>query len=450
MAVEKPMAVEDSNSTAALLEARIRSKDATIGVIGLGYVGLPLAVELTQVGFRVVGIDVDQARVNDVRAGRTYIGDVSGPVLEDLVGQGRLLATTEFEAIGTTDVVIICVQTPFTVTKEPDLRFVVSALQHIRQHLHRGQLIVLQSTTYPGTTEEVALPALAASGLRVGMDYFLAFSPERVDPGNAGYTTKDIPKVVGGITPTCTHLARLLFEQIVGRVHSVSSAKIAELTKLLENVFRSVNIALVNELALLCNRMGVDVWEVIEAAATKPFGFMAFRPGPGVGGHCIPVDPYYLSWKAKEYDFNTKFVALAAEINENMPYHVGDRITETINVRLGKAVSQARVLALGVAYKRGVADIRESPAIKVLARLVRRGAQVVYHDSFVERVLIDGREYASTPLTAEEIARADCVVILTDHPTVDYDWVVERARLVFDTRNATRGLGRESGNVVRL
>lgn len=444
------MIVEELAGAARELEAKIQTHEALIGIIGLGYVGLPLSVEFARVGFPVVGVDVDRIRVQTIQRGESYIGDVPGPILKELVDQERLRASADFTLLAETDVVVICVQTPFTVTKEPDLNFVTSALKEIQQRLRRGQLIVLQSTTYPGTTEEVALPLLAASGLRVGEDYFLAFSPERVDPGNTRYSTGDIPKVVGGITPTCTRLTQRLFEQIVTRVYAVSSAKVAELTKLLENVFRSVNIALVNELTQLCDRMGVNVWEVVEAASTKPFGFMAFQPGPGVGGHCIPVDPYYLSWKAKEYDFNTKFIALAAEINENMPYYVAERVTEAINVRARRSIADARLLVLGVAYKRGVADVRESPALKVLERLQRRGATLTYHDQFVDRIRLNGHEYASVPLTAEEIRNADCVLILTDHDGIDYSWVVEQASLVFDTRNATRGIGAGSTKVIRL
>lgn len=437
-------------ATAHALEERIRTCQATVGIVGLGYVGLPLAVEFARVGFSVMGIDVDRHRVEEVMRGHSYVGDVPEQALASLVVQGRLQASSEFSGLARTDVVVICVQTPFTPTKEPDLRFVVSALQEVARYLHVGQLVVLQSTTYPGTTEEVALPLLASSGLRVGADYFLAFSPERVDPGNATFATKDIPKVVGGLTPACTTLARLLFERVVAQVHAVSSARVAELTKLLENVFRSVNIALVNELAHLCHRMGVNVWEVVAAAGTKPFGFMSFDPGPGVGGHCIPVDPYYLSWKAKEFDFNTRFVALAAEINENMPYYVADRVMEAINVHARKSLPDARVLALGVAYKRGVGDVRESPALKVLERLRRRGAAIAYHDPFVPRVVLDGQEYLSMPLVAETIARADCVVILTDHDGVDYNLVIRHAPLVFDTRNATRELDGPRDRVILL
>ena len=445
------MAVEEISTQAReTLESRIRTREALIGIVGLGYVGLPLAVEFARAGMRVVGIDVDDHRVAEIGAGRSYIPDVSSAVLQDLVKRGSLRATVEFPMLAEADAVVICVQTPFTATKEPDLRFVVAALGEVANRLHPGELVVLQSTTYPGTTEEVALPLLAASGLRVGEDYFLAFSPERVDPGNTRFSTRDIPKVVGGITPACAAAAQLLFEQVVTRVYRVSSARVAELTKLLENVFRSVNIALVNELTLLCDRMGVDVWEVIGAAATKPFGFMPFYPGPGVGGHCIPVDPYYLSSKAKEYDFNTRFIVLAAEINENMPYYVADRVTEAINVHARKSISSAGILGLGVAYKAGIGDVRKSPAVKVLERLGRRGASIAYHDPYVARIRIHGQDYASVPLTAEEIGRADCVVILTDHPGIDYGWVVKHASLVFDTRNATKSVGAPAANVLKL
>ena len=438
------------STTAHTLASRIRSHEAAVGIIGLGYVGLPLAVEFARVGFPVVSFDVDHVRVNCVNEGRSYIGDVSEETLKKLVDKGLLRATTEFDMLRDIDAVIICVQTPFTATKEPDLSFVISSLHEIRRRLHPGQLVVLQSTTYPGTTEEVALPLLASSGLSLGVDFFLAFSPERVDPGNTRYGTRDIPKVVGGVTPTCTLLAQLLFEQVVTRVYPVSSTRVAEMTKLLENVFRSVNIALVNELALLCERMSIDVWEVIDAAATKPFGFMPFYPGPGVGGHCISVDPYYLSWKARAYDFNTKLIALATEINDQMPHEVADRVTEAVNTRLKRNIESARILALGVAYKGKVADVRESPAMKVLSLLRRRGALIAYHDPYVARVLVDEQECVSVQLTPAEVADADCVVILTDHTGIDYAHVVEHASLVFDTRNATRGVADPHRKILRL
>lgn len=441
---------ERSSPSARSLEDRIRSKDAVIAVIGLGYVGLPLAVEFAQVGFPVYGIDIDLTRIEQAKLGESYIEDVPSHILQRLVESENLRPTVDFGVLAESDVVVICVQTPFTPTKDPDLTFIVSALHEVRRHLHPGQLVILQSTTYPGTTEEVALPILSSSQLRVGTDYFLAFSPERVDPHNAMFPTREIPKVVGGITPECAVLATALFRRIVSQVHAVSSAKVAELTKLLENVFRSVNVALVNELASLCHRMGVNIWEVIEAAATKPFGFMTFYPGPGVGGHCIPIDPYYLSWKAKEYDFNTRFIDLAAEINENMPYSIADRVTEAINIRLRKSVAGARIMGLGVAYKRGVGDIRESPAIKVLERLKRRGATINYHDPHVPAALIGGEPYMSEPLTPNIVETADCTVVLTDHDGVDYRMVVEHAPLVFDARNATRSVPDPMHKIVRL
>jgi UDP-N-acetyl-D-glucosamine dehydrogenase len=432
------------------LRQRILTRQAVVGVIGLGYVGLPLCVEFARAGFRVAGVDLDPVRVASVNLGDSYISDTPSEDLRPFVADGRLRATEDYAVLAEVDVVVICVQTPFTVTKEPDLRFVVRALEEIGRRLRPGQLIVLQSTTYPGTTEEVALPILARGGLAVGEDYFLAFSPERVDPGNRAFGTADIPKVVGGVTPACTALTALLFEQIVAQVHPVGSARAAEMTKLLENVYRSVNIALVNELAILCERMGMDVWEVIDAAATKPFGFMKFLPGPGVGGHCIPVDPYYLSWKARAYDFNTKFIALAAEINENMPYYVVGRVIEAINLEAGRSIAGARILALGVSYKRDVGDVRESPALKVLEALRRRGAEISYHDPHVPDLRVGSDLLRSTELTDEALSAADCVLILTEHGGVDYHRVGATARLVFDTRNATRVLRSPAARIIRL
>lgn len=437
-------------TTAQTLNEKIQTREAAIGIVGLGYVGLPLSVEFGRVGFSVTGLDVDRVRVASVNLGDSYNSDVSGEDIRALLSAKRLRATDDFRVLGDVDVAIICVQTPFTVTKEPDLQFVVSALQEIARRLRRGQLIVLQSTTYPGTTEEVALPILSASGLVVGEDFFLAFSPERVDPGNTKFKTRDIPKVVGGVTPVCTHLAQVLFQQIVTQVHPVSSARVAELTKLLENIYRSVNIALVNELTILCERMGIDVWEVIHAAASKPFGFMPFLPGPGVGGHCIPVDPYYLSWKAKAYDFNTKFIALAAEINENMPYYLVSRVIEAVNLRAHRSIVGAGVLALGVTYKRDVADIRESPVLKVLAALQRRGATISYHDQLVPELRVGTEVLRSEALIPEVLRAADCVLILTDHSRVDYQQVVTHARLIFDARNATRTLNPPPDKVIFL
>ncbi|HLW47018.1 MAG TPA: nucleotide sugar dehydrogenase [bacterium] len=444
------MTLEHLAKAGAALSASITSKTATVGIIGLGYVGLPLAVEFARAGFPVVGIDVDRTRVHDLNAGRSYIPDVPTETVADLVARGRLRAAFDFDILREIDAVIICVQTPLTSTKEPDLTYVTASLQEVRRYLHPGQLVVLQSTTYPGTTEEVALPLLAGSGLTVGRDFFLAFSPERVDPGNTRYATRDIPKVVGGITPVCGLLGQALLEHVVPNVHRVSSARAAETTKLLENVYRSVNIALANELAILCRRMDVNIWEVIDAAATKPFGFAAFYPGPGVGGHCIPVDPHYLTWKARAYEFNTRLTAAATEVNEEMPRHVAEMVRDTVNMRLRKSIAGARILALGVAYKTGVPDPRESPAVKVLALLANWGASVAYHDAMVPRVLVDGREYESVPLSADALKGADCVVILTEHRGIDYGWVVEHAKCIFDTRNATRSVPDPDRKVARL
>ena len=442
--------MQTQKSVADNLRNRILAREAAIGVIGLGYVGLPLCVEFAREDFPVVGLDVDPGRVASVNLGDSYISDIAAADLRRLTTAGRLRATDDYDALRTLDVAVICVQTPFTATKEPDLRYVIGALQEIAHRLHPGELIVLQSTTYPGTTEEVALPILATSGLEVGRDFFLAFSPERVDPGNTRYTTRDIPKVVGGITPTCTQLASALFAQIVSSVHPVDSTRVAEMTKLLENVYRSVNIALVNELTMLCERMGIDVWQVVEAAATKPFGFMPFSPGPGVGGHCIPVDPYYLAWKAKAYDFNAKFVALAAEINENMPYYVAGRVIEAVNLHGRRSIAGARVLALGVTYKRDVGDTRESPAVKVLTELQRRGAVISFHDPHVPELRLGEETLRSADLTPETLGAADCVLILTDHRGVDYEHVVRHAGLVFDTRNATAKVAAQPKRVIHL
>jgi UDP-N-acetyl-D-glucosamine dehydrogenase len=411
---------------------------------------LPLAVEFAAAGFPVIGIDVDRTRVLEINAGRSYISDVAGRTVAELVAAGRLRAASQFEVLRDADAVIICVQTPLTSAKEPDLTYVTASLHEVARHLHPGQLVVLQSTTYPGTTEEVALPLLAASGLTVGQDFFLAFSPERVDPGNRRFGTRDIPKVVGGITPACGVLAEALLEHVVPRVYRVSSARAAETTKLLENVYRSVNIALVNELAMLCRRMDVNVWEVIDAAATKPFGFAPFYPGPGVGGHCIPVDPCYITWKARSYEFNTRLISAATEINDDMPRHVADMIRDTINVRLKKSIAGARIVALGVAYKAGVPDVRESPAVKVLGLLANWGASVAYHDALIPRVLVDGRQYESIALNADTIGTADCVAILTGHRGIDFSWIVEHAKCIFDARNATCGIPDPDGKITRL
>jgi UDP-N-acetyl-D-glucosamine dehydrogenase len=431
------------------LRARIDSRSATVGVVGLGYVGLPLAIEFARAGFRVAGIELDETRVAQVNRGESYIGDLRSEEVADVRHSGRFSAGSSWDVAATADAIIICVPTPFNANREPDLSFVRAATEAIARFLRPGQLIVLESTTYPGTTEEVLLPIIAQSGLCIGQDVHLAYSPERIDPGNRNFHVSNTPKLVGGVTPTCTELAVALYEKVVIKVVPVSSPKVAEAAKLLENIFRNVNIALVNELAMLFDRMGIDVWEVVEAAATKPFGFMSFHPGPGVGGHCIPVDPIYLAWKAKEYDFYTNFITLAAEVNANMPYFVVQKLLRLLAAKGGRVV-ESRVLVLGVTFKRNVDDLRNSPALKVLELLRDHGIDVRYHDPLVPRLQLKGGELASVPLTAEGLAEADCVMIHTDHTGFDYDWIVSNARLVFDARNATGDVivGREK--VARL
>ena len=428
------------------LQEKIESTKAEICVIGMGYVGLPLAVEFARVGFPVTGLEVDEERAEAIREGRSYIGDVAGDDVASLVKAGKLWATTDYDVLREMDVAFICVPTPMTPMKAPDLSFVVTATEGIAKRLRPGQLIVLQSTTYPGTTEEVVLPILEESGLKAGTDFHLAFSPERVNPGDRLHTVRTTPKVVGGITPRCAELARALLARLNPHVHVVSSPRVAEMTKLLENIFRSVNIALVNELALLSERMGIDFWEVIEAASTKPFGFMPFYPGPGVGGHCIPVDPFYLSWKARQFDFYTKFIELAAAVNQGMPYHVVEMVSKALN-RQGKCLKGAQVLILGVAFKKDVDDARNSPAQRIVELLWERGAQVSYNDPHVPRFPVGEVVLQSRELTAELLSQSDCVVIVAGHSLYDYRWIVEHSPLVVDTVNATRGL---QGEIVRL
>jgi len=426
---------------------KIRRHEAHCGIIGLGYVGLPLAVEFARAGLHVTGIDVDRSKVERIRAGRSYVVDVGDAEVAEQVAAGRLVATSEFGAIADVDTVNICVPTPLRKTKDPDLTFVVAAVNEIRRYLRRGQLVILESTTYPGTTEEVVQPALEASGLRVGRDFCLAFSPERIDPGNPHFNTRNIPKVVGGVTPACTEAAAALYAECVERVVPVSSTRVAEMVKLLENTFRSVNIGLVNEMALMSNALGIDVWEVINAAKTKPFGFMAFYPGPGLGGHCIPIDPFYLSWKAKMNGFEPRFIELAGHINESMPRFVVEKITDALN-RHRKSVRGSRIHVLGVAYKAGVNDLRESPALNVMKILTDKGAVLSYSDPYIPAIREEGLCLDSLPLGNGYLADVDCVVVLTAHREFDYRSVVETAPLVVDTRNALQGFSGE--NIVRL
>jgi UDP-N-acetyl-D-glucosamine dehydrogenase len=418
------------------LKQRILNKTAKVGVIGLGYVGLPLAVEFARAGFDVIGIDVQSAKVAQLNSGLSYIKDVSDDVLAPLVRSGKLRATADFSIITELDTLDICVPTPLRKTKDPDMSFVVSATAEIAKYLHPGLLVMLESTTYPGTTDELLLPKLRESGHRVGEDFFLCFSPERVDPGNPDFHTANIPKVVGGITPLCTEMGALFYQQALETVIPVSSTRVAEMVKLLENTFRMINIGLANEMALMCNRMGINVWEVIEAAATKPFGFMPFYPGPGLGGHCIPIDPFYLSWKSREAGIEARFIELAGYINGQMPEHVVDRIQGALN-DVQKPVRGSHVHIVGVAYKRDINDVRESPALDIIHLLRRLGAFVTYSDPYVPKIALDDGELQGQDLfPATE--QADCVVIVTDHTNVDYHAIVERGKVIFDTRNALK------------
>ncbi len=429
------------------LADRIISREARVGIVGLGYVGLPLAVEFARAGFPVTGIDVDAEKVAAIRRGESYVADVPTADLRPLVEAGRLTATSDEAVLAECDTVNICVPTPLRKTRDPDLSYVMQAAQAVRAHLHRDMLVVLESTTYPGTTEELLLPLFQESGLKVGEDFFLAFSPERVDPGNRTWTTRNTPKIVGGVTPRCTGLARTLYNQAIDTVIPVSSTRVAEVVKLLENTFRSVNIGLVNELALMCHAMGINVWEVIDAAKTKPFGFMAFYPGPGLGGHCIPIDPFYLSWKAKQSGFECRFIELAGQVNGSMPAFVVRRVQDALNDR-GKALRGSRVHLLGVAYKRDIDDVRESPAVDILLLLKAKGAEVSYTDPHVPRLTAHGLELRSVDRNVACLEEADCVVIVTDHSSFDWRSIVKHAPLVLDTRNALRGLA--APNVVRL
>jgi UDP-N-acetyl-D-glucosamine dehydrogenase len=418
-----------------------------VAVIGLGYVGLPLALVFAEAGVEVVGIEAVTSRCEQVNAGVSYIGDVADDHLKRVVDSGYLRATTDYAASEICDACIICLPTPLNSNREPDLTLVTDATRELAGHLRRGQLITLESTTYPGTTRDVLAPILEeVSGLKAGVDFFLAFSPERVDPGRTDYTTKTTPKVIGGLTPACTARALEVYGAAIDHLVPASTPEVAEMTKLLENIFRSVNIALVNELAMLCDRMKIDIWEVLDAAASKPFGFMKFQPGPGLGGHCIPVDPFYLSWKAREFDFWTEFIELAGKVNENMPYFCVEKLLRALNAQR-KSLNGARVLVLGVAYKADIDDLRESPALKVIRQLEVHGANIAYHDAFVPELRQFG--LASVPIDDGSLATYDAVLILTAHSTVDYHAVVEQAQLVLDFRNATAGIT-NGGNVFKL
>ena len=416
---------------------KIKEKKIRSAVIGLGYVGLPLAVELADAGVEVVGIDLDKTKVDGVNSKKSYIQDVPSERLKDLVSKGMLTATTAYSALMNVDTINICVPTPLRKTKDPDISYIIKAAEQIAKYLKKGQLIILESTTYPGTTDEVLLPMFEAKGLKVGKDFFLAFSPERVDPGNTMYHTKNIPKVVGGVTSACTEAAKALYELSIDTVYPVSSTRVAETVKLLENTFRAVNIGMVNELALMCDKMNIDVWEVIDAAKTKPFGFMAFYPGPGLGGHCIPIDPLYLSWKARAFGFEARFIELAAQVNASMPEYVVRKVGDALNEK-GKSIKGAKVLILGVAYKKNVSDFRESPAFEVINFLNQKGAIVSYNDPYVPSFQDSSMSLKSIKLTHEVLKKSDCVVIITDHSKYDYHWILQYADLILDTRNAIK------------
>jgi len=443
---------QNSGTIDSQLKEKIRNRTAAVAVIGLGYVGLPLAVEKAKVGFRVLGVDQNPKRVDMLNRGENYIDDVKDEELRDIVEKGLLTASTSFDCLTEADVIVICVPTPLTPNFDPDISYIRNVCNEIAPRLRRGHLVTLESTTYPGTTEDVILPILEKSGLKVGEDFFLAFSPERVDPGNKRYTTKNTSKVVGGVTPTCLDVAVTFYEQTIINVVPVSSPAVAEMTKVFENTYRAINIALVNEIMLLCDRMGLDVWEVIDAAATKPFGIHTFYPGPGVGGHCIPIDPFYLTWRARQFDFHTRFIELAGEINIQATYHVIDVVSRALN-KVGKCLNGSKILVLGAAYKKDISDVRESPALKVIDLLKKEFAEVSYHDPYVPVIhAVEPYDWAmeSVELTAEELQKYDCVVIVTDHSCLDYEWIVENAKLVVDTRNATKNVKNNREKIVKI
>jgi len=429
---------KNENPLKRRLLTKIKNKTAVLGVIGLGYVGLPLAVEKAKSGYMTIGFDIQDKKVHWVNEGRNYIGDIIDSDLKEVVDKGLLRATTDFSFVKDVDTICICVPTPLDIYQQPDLSYVRNSTKNIARYLHQGMLVVLESTTYPGTTEEVIKPILEkVSGLKCGKDFFLAFSPERIDPGNPWYKVRNTPKVIGGVTPDCTEVAVSLYKMIIkGKIYPVSSPKVAEMEKIYENVFRYTNIALANEMAILCHKMGIDFWEVIEAAKTKPYGFMPFYPGPGVGGHCIPLDPFYLTWKAREYNYHIRLIELAGEINKYMPEYVVERTANILSRKFKKSLNGAKILLLGVAYKKDISDLRESPALEVIKKLEEEGAIISYYDSYISKFTSNKKEYKSLKeLTAKEVKEKDIVIITTAHSTVDYNLIVINARTVLDTRN---------------
>lgn len=431
------------------LLSRIHDRSAVVGIVGLGYVGLPLAVEFAKAGFKVIGVDVDPRKVEALNAGRSYIPDVKTEDVAALRAAGRLEAGTDYAALQSADAVSICVPTPLRKTRDPDMSYVIGAAEKIAEIAHPGLLVVLESTTYPGTTEEIMQPPLEAKGFKIGEDVFLAFSPERINPGDPIYGVRNTPKVIGGATPACTEVTQALYATAIDRVVPVASMRAAEMVKLLENTFRSVNIGLVNEMALMCDKLDIDVWDVIEAAATKPYGFMKFTPGPGIGGHCIPIDPLYLSWKLKALNYTARFIEVADQVNMSMPHYVVTLVQDALNED-GKALKGARVLVLGAAYKKDIDDLRESPALDVMVALLSRHAMVSYHDPYVPQVRLDGHTLQSVPLTAETLALADCVVVVTDHSAFDWAWIAQQACLIVDTRNALKAVSSPAARIVKL
>ncbi len=428
---------------------KIEQRKAVIGVIGIGYVGLPLAVEFAKEGYRVIGVDVSAEKVRLLNEGKSYIIDIPTPTVADLVGRGRLSATTDYSVLKDVDAISICVPTPLRKTKDPDMSYVIAAADEVARYSHKGLLIVLESTTYPGTTDELIVPRLAGNGFKAGEDVFICFSPERVDPGNKHYGTRNTPKVIGGVTPNCLEVATALYSKAIDHIVPVSSTRAAEMVKLLENTFRSVNIGLVNEMAIMCDKLGVNVWEVIEAASTKPFGFMTFYPGPGLGGHCIPIDPLYLSWKLKALNYNARFIELASEINSNMPLYVVNKVMVALN-DARKTVNGSKILVLGAAYKRDIDDLRESPALDVIRLLQERGGEVAYHDPYIRDLRHEGLDMDAVELTPDLLRSVDCVVIVTDHSAYDWNMIAEHSRLIVDTRNALKQVKSPKAKVVLL
>lgn len=438
------------SKNAAALIRKIDQKSARVGVIGLGYVGLPLSMVLAKAGFKVTGFDISNEKVKLLNSGQSDIDDIPSAQVKEMVKSGLFKATTDPAQLSKVDTISICVPTPLSKTKDPDVSYILAAMEWVVKHVSKGTLVVLESTTYPGTTEDLILPMLQQKKLKVGTDFFLAFSPERVDPGNAQFTTENTPRVVGGVTPDCTLVAKTFYEQSVPLVYPVSSTKAAEMVKLLENTFRSVNIGLVNEVALMCDRLDVDVWEIINAAASKPFGFMPFYPGPGLGGHCIPIDPHYLSWKLKSLNYYARFIELAGEVNSSMPEYVVTRVTNLLNRRFAKAINKSKILVLGIAYKKDIKDIRESPALDVIKLLEDKGAVVTYNDPFVPDFNWREGKVKSVGLTPARLKKADLVIVLTNHTQYDYQMIVDNAKVLFDTRNATSGVKRNRSKIELL